>query len=233
MAGGAIHQTQTASVPASNGGPIHQTATVSIPASAGGPIHQTIAEEDLVTDVVPRVQDLTTGRWRPLEVGDSWRNRDGTEAIRGQKNLHIETFVVTDESTPDTVTIGEDIVISYDPSSREEVLISGTIPEDALGSSVTLKAKMSMSTANAGTVVVATTLASEGAAFGGEQDDTIDPNDGANVIETVSIRLMTLSAGERFQLKVAREAADGSDTHTGEWQVFEYLIEYTSNLSGD
>lgn len=233
MAGGAVHQTQTASMPVSNGGPVHQTQTASAPSSTGGSVHQSIAEEDLVADVVPRVQDLATGRWRPLEVGDSWRDRDGTVAIRGQKNLHIETFVVTDEATPDVITIGEDGAISYDPASREEILISGTIPEDALGTDVTLKAKMSMSTADAGTVVVATTLASEGAAFGSEQDDTIDPNDGANVIETVAIRLLTLSAGDRFQLKIAREAADGSDTHTGEWRVFEFLIEYTSNLSGD
>lgn len=186
-----------------------------------------------MADVIPRVKDLSTGRWRPLEVGDSWRDRDGVIAVRGQRNLHIEFFEPTDETTPDLVDIGEDAALSFAAFSREEVLISGTVPGDSIASSVVLKAKMSMASADSGTVVVATTVASEGGAFGAEQDDIINPDNAANVIETLSIRNINLSAGERFQIKVAREAADASDTHPGEWRVFEFLIEYTSNLSGD
>lgn len=40
MAGGTVHETQTASDPSSRAGPIHEAATASAPASKAGPVHE-------------------------------------------------------------------------------------------------------------------------------------------------------------------------------------------------
>lgn len=136
-------------------------------------------------------------------------------------------FNPTDETTPPSATVGDFDVVVYDDTTRQEIEIRDVVPVDKDAGDVTVKMRLSMTTADAGTIDIATEVATNGGAFGAPQSDVIDPNNASDVVEVITLRTISgLSANDDLILKIARDAGSGGDTHTGDMRLFDVIVEY-------
>lgn len=121
-------------------------------------------------------------------------------------------------------------VLNYDAATEEAAYFIGILPRRYGGNGITVYIKWMAATATSGDVVWGTSFEAEGTdldadSFAAESTATGTAN-GTSGIETTTApthtngaQIDSLAVGNRFRLKVARKAASGSDTMTGDAQI--------------
>lgn len=119
-------------------------------------------------------------------------------------------------------------VLDFDAGTEESVLWNGLIPEAAsMGSGLKVRIHWRASTATSGNVVWGVSFERDSTDIDSDSFDTEATGTGAangtsgvvTVTEITITTLDSLSAGDGYYLKLARKAADGSDTMTGDAEV--------------
>lgn len=185
-----------------------------------------IPKFEAATDGQALVFSASLGRWvAGAAVGTGGGGGGGPLT----KSIEAIEFEPTDEPTPPLNTVNSFDVVVFDSTTRQEISIRDVVPADKEPGDVTLKARISMTTANVGLVDVAVELASNGGTFSAPSTTSVDPNDGVDVVEVVTLGTISgLAAGDDIIIKIARDAAAGSDTHTGDMRLFDVIVEYPS-----
>lgn len=136
----------------------------------------------------------------------------------------------TDEPSPIAGTLGSFETLDFDPDTAMEVQIQFNAPVE-LGTSqdVVVKARMAMSTSFSGDVIITTEGSVNNTTTITAADTTITPNATGGTFETQTLKtISSLTANDDVFLKIKRDAADGLDSHTGDWRLLNILIEYTT-----
>lgn len=119
-------------------------------------------------------------------------------------------------------------VLEFDQSTEESALWNGLIPEAAsLGSGLKIRIHWRADTATSGDVVWGASIERDATDYDSDSFDTEatatgTANGTSGIVTVTEITLTTIdsvTAGDGFYLKIARKAASGSDTMTGDAQV--------------
>lgn len=132
------------------------------------------------------------------------------------------------------------LVLDYDAATEESAYFLGTLPAHYSGGGLTLKVRSMATSATSGDFVLGGSIERrhvsgddlDSDSFATEQTATSTTNGTSGIKTETSItfssgaNMDSLAAGEDFRLKLARKAASGSDTMTGDLEVESlYLIE--------
>lgn len=131
-------------------------------------------------------------------------------------------------------------VLDFDASTEETISFLGTLPAHYAGGGLTLKVRTMATSATSGDFVLGAAIERrhvsgddlDSDSFATEQTATSTTNGTSGKKTETSItfssgaNMDSLAAGEDFRLKLARKAADGADTMTGDLEVESlYLLE--------
>lgn len=142
-------------------------------------------------------------------------------------SFHLEDFDVISGITPPTeVTFTDYEVLVFATGVENGVKSQFPIPSNiGAAGNITLRAVVSMDSADTGDVVIDTVTRVNG---GGETTDqrTLNVSDSADVFEVFEIEtLTTLSAHDSISVKFKRRGDLGGDTHTGGMRLHHLIVE--------
>lgn len=122
-------------------------------------------------------------------------------------------------------------VLDFDASTEQSCYWNDELPRNYAGGGVTVTVHFAATTATSGNVIFGGSIEATGTdldsdSFAAEQSSSATACSGTSGIETTATITFTngaqmdsLAVGNRFRFKLARKAADGSDTMTGDAEV--------------
>ena len=165
----------------------------------------------------------------------------GTGSVgSGTKRILTPAVELDVTSPPDTGMVGYHSAIMFDPDTDEIIHFGFKVPNDCdVTADITLRLGFCMATANAGAVVMAiayTVVSASGditpAADTGTDTETIDPSDTAEIYESnIGLKIANAHLSATTQIiagKLYRDADNGADTHTGDFDLISLELEYTT-----
>jgi len=166
----------------------------------------------------------------------------GTGSVGSGTKRTLTPFVYLDDtSSPDTGLVGLQPSVDFGPTADEICYFNFNVPVDCdVAADITLKLGFCMSSANAGTVVMAIAydvVSASGdvtpAANTGTDTVTIDPSDTAEILEyDTSLAVANAHITALTQLigvELYRDADHASDTHTGDFRLISLELQYTTS----
>ncbi len=127
------------------------------------------------------------------------------------------------------------LVLDFDASTDEAAVFKGILPSHYSGGGITIKLHYAMTSATSGNIIWQTAIErigdgqqaidSDGFATANSSSATAVPAtsghvDILSIAHTSGAQMDSLAAGEGFRLKVNRDADNGSDTATGDAELF-------------
>jgi hypothetical protein len=149
----------------------------------------------------------------------------------GTKTYAVFTPMISEPPASNFATLdtrNSRAVLEFDSATEESILFNGLIPEGAsLGSGLKIRVHWRADTATSGNVVWGASIERDNTdidsdSFDTEATATGTANGTSGIVTVTEITLTTIdsvSAGDGFYLKLARKAADGSDTMAGDAQM--------------
>ncbi len=153
------------------------------------------------------------------------------------------TFFPTDNEAPTSNYATLDLrnqhpVLDHDASTEESSIFTAILPSQYSGGGLTIISRWMATSATSGDIKVGTSIERDAAAgddmdadsFATEQTGTATASGTSGVIfevtttHTSGANMDSLAAGESFRLKIARKAADGADTMTGDAELVGVLV---------
>jgi hypothetical protein len=132
-------------------------------------------------------------------------------------------------------------VLDFDASTDESAVFTGVLPRHYAGGGITISLRWAASSATTGNVVWNTQIErmeDEGTDFDSDAfaaaqaataaaPGTSGATQFTDIAHTSGAQMDSLAAGETFRLKVTRDADNGSDTMTGDAELFAFEIRET------
>ena len=127
------------------------------------------------------------------------------------------------------------LVLDFDASTDESAIFKGVLPSHYAGGGLTIKLHYAMTSATSGNIIWQTAIErvgdgqqdidSDGFATANSSAATAVPGtsghvDILSIAHTSGAQMDSLAAGEGFRLKVNRDADNGSDTATGDAELW-------------
>lgn len=155
-------------------------------------------------------------------------------------------FVPTDNEAPSTNYATLDLrnghpVLDFDAATEESAIVTAILPRLYGGGGLTITSRWMATSATSGDIKVGTSIERDAAAgddmdadsFATEQTATATADGTSGKIfevtttHTSGANMDSLAAGESFRLKIARKAADGADTMTGDAELHSVEVRET------